>query len=188
MPLELQAVPLQKERRTSTGDDNTKGGCDGSKMKEVKGNIWDYHDKGYWIVITTNGTVRKDGACVMGRGVAKQAAIKYPQLPRELGKLIKLRGNVCHVMWGLGIITFPVKHNWWEKADLTLIEKSCKELVQKVCDIDEFKSDTYPENNWPDEVYMVRPGCGNGGLRWKDVEPILDKHLKRRYIVVEVKQ
>lgn len=51
-------------------------------MKEVYGDIWEYHKQGYWIVITTNGFVKKNGCAVMGRGVAKQAVTKYPSLPK----------------------------------------------------------------------------------------------------------
>lgn len=146
-------------------------------MKEIRGNIWDYHDKGYWIVITTNGTVKANGSAVMGRGVALQAARKFPDLPRAIGQCIRVFGNEVFIMdrgdpsGGYRILTFPVKHNWWEKADLTLIEESCKKL----------------KATWscPDKVYLVRPGCGNGGLDWKDVKPILKEYLDDRFIVVE---
>ena len=40
-------------------------------MNEVNGNLWDSNAD--IIVITTNGAVRKDGAAIMGRGVALQA-------------------------------------------------------------------------------------------------------------------
>ena len=142
-------------------------------MKEVAGDIWDFHNQGHWIVITTNGSVRKDGCAVMGRGVAKQAAERFPSLPREVGKRIQQGGNRMWLVAGTGIFIFPVKHNWWEKADLNLIEESAKELARI--------SITEP-------VYMVRPGCGNGGLDWKDVRPILEKYLDDRFVVVEISE
>lgn len=38
-------------------------------MREINGsNIWDFYNKGFWIAITTNGTVKKNGEAVMGRG------------------------------------------------------------------------------------------------------------------------
>jgi hypothetical protein len=40
----------------------------GGEMKEVIGNLWFYYDKGATAVITTNGYVKRDGRCVMGRG------------------------------------------------------------------------------------------------------------------------
>lgn len=141
-------------------------------MKEVIGNIWDYHDQGNWIVITTNGFVRKDGACVMGRGVAKEAAIKFPDYPYHLGEFIKKFGNHINLNPKYHIFSFPVKHNWWAKADIKLIEQSCQELL----DVSSaFKS----------PFYMVRPGCGNGQLDWKDVKPILEKYLDDRFVIVE---
>jgi hypothetical protein len=142
-------------------------------MREIKGNIWDFHKKGHWIVIPTNGTVRRDGACVMGRGVAAQAKAKFPELPKAIGQCLRIFGNEVFIMdqGDLRMLTFPVKHNWWEKADLRLIEESCKKLKATwSCD---------------DEIYMVRPGCGNGKLDWKEVKPLLEKYLDDRFIVVE---
>jgi hypothetical protein len=47
-------------------------------VKELFGNLWEFDGI---IVITTNGFVKRDGTCVMGRGCAKQATIKLPGLP-----------------------------------------------------------------------------------------------------------
>ena len=40
-------------------------------MREVVGNLWTYPAD--IRVITTNGTVKNDGTCVMGRGCAAEA-------------------------------------------------------------------------------------------------------------------
>ena len=142
-------------------------------MKEIKGNLWDYYDKGEWIVITTNGSIKNNGACVMGRGVAKDARDRFPNLDKVLGKAIQVFGNqlfVLNSLTGMRLISFPVKHNYYEKADLNLIEKSCKQLSFV----------TRPNMT----IYLPRPGCGNGGLDWKDVKPILEKYLDNRFVVV----
>jgi len=39
-------------------------------MKYIKDDIWKYHDRHTPIVITTNGYVKRNGECVMGRGIA----------------------------------------------------------------------------------------------------------------------
>ncbi len=140
-------------------------------MIEISGDIWDYYDQGHWIVITTNGTIKNNGEAVMGRGVALQAKQKYSQFPLELGQFIKEYGNILFFWWFKRIITFPVKHHWRNQADIQLIEKSCQDL----------------SNRWKspyDILYMVRPGCGNGGLNWADVKPILEKYLDDRFVVV----
>ena len=148
-------------------------------MKEIFGNIWDYHKQGDWIAITTNGTVKSNGECVMGRGVAKQAKMLYLELPSDLGTLIKLQGNYLYLFSKYKIITFPVKYNWHEKASIKLIEQSAKELV-----------DAYEIINYPKKlnfnVYLVRPGCGNGQLNWEEVKLVLEKYLDDRFIVVEI--
>ena len=91
--------------------------------------------------------------------------------------MIGIHGN--HVAWFLHpmIITFPVKHNWWAKAELILIERSCKELLESCKNL--------PAGSIVDKVYMVRPGCGNGQLLWDDVKPILESYLDNRFVVVE---
>jgi len=154
-------------------------------MKEVFGDIWDYHEKGNWIVITTNGTVKSNRECVMGRGIALQAKLKYPQLPLLLGKKIKEYGNFPHIFWGLGLISFPVKHHWMDKADPVLISTSCMTLFTGVTHLLQLHYSSTPDDSWDGSIYMVRPGCGNGGLLWKDVKPILEEYLDDRFIVVE---
>ena len=152
-------------------------------MKEIVGDIWDYHKQGLWIVITTNGTVKTNGEAVMGRGVALQAKQKFRNIADWVGWSLRARGNHCAIytiqlrvddrLVASGVITFPVKHDWQGRADIQLIEQSCQELVKLV------------EQENPEKIYMVRPGCGNGGLDWKDVKPILEKYLDDRFVVVE---
>ena len=71
------------------------------------------------------------------------------------------------------IITFPVKHNWWEKADIDLIVKSCMQLNKCI------------NENGFDKVYLPRPGCGNGQLSWEtDVKPVISEVLLKKVIIV----
>ena len=130
-------------------------------MKEIRGNLWDYEgQKGYVICITTNGFVKNNGHAVMGRGCALEAAKKMPTLPVRLGDKIKYAGNHCHWM-ALDLFTFPVKHVWWDPADITLIDRSAKELREQ--------AELYPDLTF----ILPRPGCGNGGLKWEDVRPVI---------------
>ena len=50
-------------------------------MKEVFGDLWKFDGI---IAITTNGFVKRDRTCVMGRGCARQAAVRFSELPRKL--------------------------------------------------------------------------------------------------------
>mgnify|MGYP001585303530 CR=1 FL=1 len=54
------------------------------------GDIWDYNvaSEANCIGITTNGTVKSNGACVMGRGVALQAKLRVHGIDRQIGRAI----------------------------------------------------------------------------------------------------
>ena len=62
---------------------------------------------------------------------------------------------------GRQLVIFPVKHNWREKAQFDLIHTSTHALL--------FYALAYPDAIWA----LPRPGCGNGGLDWSMVEPIV---------------
>lgn len=130
------------------------------------------------IVITTNGFVKKNGEVVMGAGVAKIAAKKWPALPMLLAQLIMLNGN--HVYWLLGkqeapvdVLTMPVKHVWFDPADTLLVEQSCHELVTL--------ANLHP--SWR-SICLPRPGCGNGQLSWDIVKEVIAPILDNRFVVV----
>ncbi len=135
-------------------------------MKEVTGNLWSYLDlPGYQLCITTNGMVRRDGHGVMGRGCAREALHRFPELGLLLGKAIRANGNVFqplssqHPIW-----SFPVKHDWRDDADLALIAQSTAQLKEIA------EGDHGAHFKW----VLPRPGCGNGHLLWEDVRPIVE--------------
>ena len=127
--------------------------------------------------------VRKDGQAVMGRGVAKEAADLLPELPKLLGQELRKFGNHCFIFSIIpvfDIITFPVKPTfgpnhepgWQVRAEIPLIKQSAYELVKFANRYD-----------WVD-VLLPRPGCGNGGLKWKDVKPVLTEILDDRFTAI----
>ena len=143
-------------------------------MIEIKGNLWDTFDHEHVTCITTNGTLKRNGEGVMGRGCALEATKRFPGLSRRLGRHVDTIGNhVGHLLDKPHpiLLAFPVKHEWWERADLKLIERSCQELLRfmhaynKIC-------------------VLPRPGCGNGRLSWSQVGPLLHKILEPSYFRV----
>jgi len=167
-------------------------------MQEEQGNLWD----GSIIVITTNGFVKKNGECVMGRGCARQAANRYASLPSRLGQAILKYGNRVMDMGeqhdGIRLLTFPVKPitvkyngsnvvahmkskfrlgeevpGWAAIADLRIIEDSARNLAHYANSV-----------GLGPTIRMPRPGCGAGELRWEDVKPVLDKYLDDRFVAV----
>jgi len=152
-------------------------------VKEVQGDIWDFYKKGHWIAIPTNGSVKSNGEAVMGRGVALQAKLKFPELPEKVGRGLstylnyygKDHYNRPQYYQPIRIATFPVKYSWQDKASLDLIEYSCNVLVNN------FQMFGKP-------LYLPRVGCGNGGLSWEAVKPILERCLDDDFVVVRLEE
>ena len=91
----------------------------------------------------------------MGRGRARQAAERFPELPRKLASRISAEGNHVFYFPEYRLITFPVKHNWWEAADLGLIERSARELL-KIIEVKKIKEAIYLADRVI--VFTRRPG------------------------------
>jgi hypothetical protein len=139
-------------------------------MLETVGDIWEYSATGV-IVITTNGSLTRDGRAVFGRGVAKQAALRFPGLAENLGRLLAEQGN--HVFdLGYGIVSFPVEETAWSQPDLRIIARSAGEL-RLLAD----------RSGW-EQIVVPRPGCGGGGLSWKEVKPLLESCFDHRFLVI----
>lgn len=142
-------------------------------MKDSTGNLWEAKPE-FIRCITTNGIVKNNGELVMGRGNALQAARKYPRLPHILGLYVKTSGNMVHYLKEVNIISFPVKHDWRDKADIELITKSCIQLNAILDNLNRY-------------AVLPRPGCSNGGLDWEtEVKPVISKILSDRVWVITI--
>lgn len=134
-------------------------------MIEVYGNLWDYKADAY--CVTTNGSVKKNGEAVLGRGCAREWKERYPLAPKLLGLILQQKGNHVFCMSRAPrIFTFPVKHQWFEPADPILIVQSAHELLESEQEVSGKEGQTQI-------IVLPRPGCGNGQLNWKDVKPLI---------------
>jgi len=140
-------------------------------MLEALGDIWEQADRGAVIAITTNGSLTRERRAVLGRGVARQAVIRFPRLAETLGGLLAEQGNHVFNLGGC-IVSFPVEETAWSQPDLRIIARSAEEL-RRLADC----------SGWQ-RVVVPRPGCGGGGLAWKDVRPLLSPWFDDRFIVI----
>lgn len=168
-------------------------------MDEIAGDAWELLPKFDALCILTNGHVRPSGQAVMGKGIAWEAAQRFPELPEVLGDLIRRNGNVVQVLRDSNpcLISFPTKPaekkypcgvvgglswkfkpgdtvpGWACKSETPTIRWSARVLVPLADDLG-LKM-----------VLLPRPGCGNGGLKWEEeVRPILAQHLDDRFYIV----
>ncbi len=147
-------------------------------MVEVFGDMFQLAETGdyNYVCISTNGFVKKNGEAVMGRGNAYQFNLRYLNARKKLGELIRMKGNNVNTLQDTAnftYLTFPVKHNWYEQADIELIKRSCMQVKALL-----------KEN---DKVLLPRPGCGNGGLKWCEIKPLLEDILDDRFHIVSWK-
>lgn len=144
-------------------------------MTELVADLWWVAEQNADAVcITTNGTITRGGRGVMGRGVALQATQRYPRMRKTLGAHLVEHGNHVGILLPgpPALVSFPVKREWHEAADLDLIERSTHELLILTQD-----------RGWT-RVVLPRPGCGNGRRQWETVKPILADYLNDRFVVV----
>ncbi len=114
-------------------------------------------------------------AGVMGRGIALQFKQAYPEVFRAYEKACKAgevtigKIFVCDVGGLAGgprwILNFPTKTHWKTRSRLPDIEEGLKDLVRTARRLG-LKSIAVPPL-----------GCGNGGLKWKDVGPRIEAAL-----------
>lgn len=135
-------------------------------MREIVGNLWDYYREGFILCITTNGSLKKNGEAVMGRGCAAQAKHRFSGLPGLLGERIRRWGNILGSIGETRLTAFPTKNRWQDKSEIALIFQSAIALARLA-------------RHFPTTTYVLpRPGCGNGGLDWEtQVKPVIQNLL-----------
>lgn len=88
---------------------------------------------------------------------------------------LEAMGNTVGVFPLFRLVTFPVKVHWKDTASLDLIRRSALDLMATL--------DMPPL--WPTrKVILPRPGCGNGGLSWVHVRPVIAPILDNRVWVI----
>jgi hypothetical protein len=139
-------------------------------MQFLSANMWDIASDA--TLVTTNGVLKKDGTLVMGAGVALQAALRNPYIPKILGKHVSENGNIPLYIPEAKIISFPTKHHWKDNSDIDLIIKSAN-LIVSIVNEHNLKS-----------IVSSKPGCGLGGLNWEEVKSHLENIFDDRFTIV----
>lgn len=107
---------------------------------------------------------------VMGKGVALEFKNRYHGLFEDYKALCDNKSVVPGkpYLWEndrVQILNFPTKRHWKDDSRLDDIEAGLKYLAENYI------------NMGIDSLAMPALGCGNGGLQWNDVQPLIDKYL-----------
>ncbi len=150
-------------------------------MRILRGSLWDSGLNNCVRVVSVNLGWKNTRENVMGRGVAKQAAERYPMLPSWYGWRCEAMADteLTRLYRYRDLVLFPVKPldrllphlSWKQTASLELVERSTKQLKVFF--------------TGADTVALPLVGCGNGGLNPRDVLPILKEHLQNdRFLLI----
>ena len=111
---------------------------------------------------------------VMGKGIALQFKERFPMNFKiyanackkgemQVGKMLVVKENTLN--GEKLIINFPTKTEWFKKSQYSYIEEGLKDLAMV---IEEYNIKS---------IAIPPLGCGNGGLKWEKVKPMMDKYL-----------
>jgi len=122
------------------------------------GNIWNSYDISDIFVITGNSFVRNDGKLTMGRGIALEARIKFPDIDKIFGKMVVSKCGhlgIYNIIIYERIFLLQTKISFKDKSTIELIKDSINKLKTYIT---------------PDKIVnMVFPGIGFGGLCKEEV-------------------
>jgi O-acetyl-ADP-ribose deacetylase (regulator of RNase III)/uncharacterized protein YwgA len=117
---------------------------------------------------------------IMGKGVAQEFKKRYPLMFEDYAercarKLVRLgQPYVYKDCSGILIINFPTKDHWRSPSRLADIERGLDYFVQH-------------HQEWGVKSVAFPPlGCGNGGLSWEEVGPLIFGKLRQLNIDIEV--
>lgn len=117
---------------------------------------------------------------IMGKGIALDFKTKYPDMYKEYIAMCKdkqVRPGQPYIykdLLGTSIINFPTKDHWRSPSKLSYITTGLKWFIDNYQEL-EITSIAFPPL-----------GCGNGGLSWELVGPIMYKMLKDLPIEIEI--
>ena len=81
--------------------------------------------------ILTSGAVGSDGTASMDGGAALEAKKKFANIELDLGRALTAKGNHVHLLRPK-LLSFPIKQYDWSGPDISVIERSARELLDVV--------------------------------------------------------
>lgn len=126
-------------------------------------------------VQTVVNTVNTVG--VMGKGLAAEFKARAPDMYKQYRILCDKNLFKVGQLWlwkkqPQWILNFPTKEHWKNPSRIEYIEAGLIKFVEKY------------EEQGIREISFPRLGCGNGGLNWDDVRPLMERHLGKLPITV----
>jgi len=106
----------------------------------------------------------------MGKGLAHAYREKYPAMFKTYKELCENNQFSVGQLWlwrgaNQWVLNFPTKKHWRYPSKIEYIESGLIKFIKNY------------ESRGIREISFPRLGCGNGGLDWQDVKPLMEKLL-----------
>jgi O-acetyl-ADP-ribose deacetylase (regulator of RNase III) len=116
---------------------------------------------------------------VMGKGLASEFKSLYPEMFSKYKEYCDLGILTIGKLWlwkgqDQWVLNFPTKKHWKNPSKIEYIEFGLKKFVEQY----ELQGIT--------EIAFPRLGCGNGGLNWEDIKPLMENYLSNLHIPVYI--
>lgn len=119
---------------------------------------------------------------VSGKGLAKEFKKRFPEAQRGYERTCKWGNlNIGRLLFysdqSRVVLFFPTRRHWRDPSEVSFIEAGLETFAR-----------VYDEEA-RDEIFSVAfpaLGCGNGGLDWADVKPLMTRYLEPLPIPVTV--
>ncbi|MDW9877304.1 phosphatase [Sinorhizobium meliloti] len=114
---------------------------------------------------------------VMGKGLAKEFREREPEMFKAYKRICDerlLRPGKLWLWKGTSnwVLNFPTKDHWKNPSKLEWIDAGLAKFVNGYAELG------------IREISFPRLGCGNGGLNWDEVRPVMERHLSPLKITV----
>ncbi len=109
---------------------------------------------------------------VMGKGIALEVKRRFPKVYEDYLRACKRReiriGKLdLSKRYRVWVLNFPTKAHWRGKSKLKYVEEGLKTFAANY-------------RKWGiKSIAFPKLGCGQGGLHWNEVEPLMRKYLVR---------
>lgn len=116
---------------------------------------------------------------VMGKGIALKFKQEYPDMFKDYRSLCDQKRVILGqpYLWKESdpwILNFPTKDDWKKKSKIKSIEDGLRYLAEHA-------------QEWGiTSLAIPALGCGEGGLNWEDVRPLIQRYLEPLHIPIEI--
>ncbi len=135
-------------------------------LQFVKGNILEANAEALVNTVNTVGVMGKGIALAFKKAFPENYRVYKEACDREdltIGKLLVTQTDRLNPRY---IINFPTKKHWRNKSHPEYIQRGLKELVNTI------------RENKIQSIAIPPLGCGNGGLEWEEIKPLIQNELQ----------